>query len=259
MNRSENDAFRATLEEALSKDFRGWDFTYLEAPRRGHEYPLSWNYTVEVLPYLKQAKSLLDMGTGGGEYLSLLASLHPLPGIAFATEGYEPNIPVARARLAPLGVEVRRVSSDDELPFDDGVFDLIINRHESYHFREVYRILKAHGVFVTQQVGGMNDYEINQILHAGEPVYHEWNLATAVRELEEAGMRILKQKEDYTKTRFYDIGAIAYYVKTIPWQVPDFTLDKDDYYEGLKYMDEVIKRVGFIEFTCHRFLIVSQK
>ncbi|NLG83835.1 MAG: class I SAM-dependent methyltransferase [Firmicutes bacterium] len=247
----------ANLEKAIHRDFKGWDFSYLEVSRRMHEYPLSWNYTIELHPYLKKADSLLDMGTGGGEYLSFLSSLHSLPKNSFATESYEPNVLIAKERLEPLGIEVRQISDDDKLPFDDNMFDLIINRHESYSCKEVYRVLKTGGIFLTQQVGGMNDYEINELLHADNPVDREWSLAKAVHELQQVGMKILKQKEDYTKTRFYDIGAIVYYLKAIPWQVPDFTVE--NYHERLKYINEIIMRVGFIEFTCHRFLIISQK
>jgi hypothetical protein len=41
---------------------------------------------------LEPRHSLLDMGTGGGE---LLASMAPLPDV-WATEGYPPNVPIAR-------------------------------------------------------------------------------------------------------------------------------------------------------------------
>ena len=52
---------------------------------------------------LTAASSLLDIGTGGGEFLS---SLQALPQIVYATEVYKPNMPIARKRLSSLGVEV---------------------------------------------------------------------------------------------------------------------------------------------------------
>jgi hypothetical protein len=68
---------------------------------------------------------LLDIDTGGGE---VLASLQPLPATTVATEGWEPNLPVARDRLAPFGVDVRRHDGTDPLPARDGEFDLVLNR-----------------------------------------------------------------------------------------------------------------------------------
>jgi hypothetical protein len=53
---------------------------------------------------MRAGTTLLDLDTGGGE---LLAASAPLPRRTIATEGWAPNVPVARDRLSPLGVEVR--------------------------------------------------------------------------------------------------------------------------------------------------------
>ena len=63
--------------------------------------PLPWNYYNVVLPYLRVAGTLLDMGTGGGEVLS---RFQPLPPVTYATEQYKPNVAVAREKLETLGV-----------------------------------------------------------------------------------------------------------------------------------------------------------
>ncbi len=70
---------------------------------------------------------MLDMGTGGGEFLSSLA---PFPPYTCATEAYPPNVPIAKARLEPLGIEVFQISEDNFLPIPDNTLDLVINRHE---------------------------------------------------------------------------------------------------------------------------------
>ena len=67
---------------------------------------------------------MLDMGTGGGEFLSSLA---PLPDQTWATEAFLPNLPLAKARLELLGIQVVHVDSDFELPFVDEEFYLVIN------------------------------------------------------------------------------------------------------------------------------------
>ena len=89
--------------------FEGWNFSHITATGRMAEAPLSWSYASKLLTRLRKAHSLLDMGTGGGEFLS---SLQPLPPLTCATEGYAPNIPVARQRLEPLGVQVYEVGED---------------------------------------------------------------------------------------------------------------------------------------------------
>ncbi len=50
--------------------FGGWDFSYLDG--RWEDGKLPWGYKKMVLSYLKPSDYLLDMGTGGGEFLLTL-------------------------------------------------------------------------------------------------------------------------------------------------------------------------------------------
>jgi hypothetical protein len=100
------------IAEALTTELQGWDFTLLQG--RVTEDPLPWSYGRLLLARLPDTASLLDLGTGGGEFLSNLA---PLPPRTAATEGYPPNLPLARHRLEPLGVEVKPIGEDNLLPF----------------------------------------------------------------------------------------------------------------------------------------------
>src|SRR5690606_12581277 len=137
-----------------------------------------------------------------------------------------PNFPIARERLAPLGIEVHTVEDDASLPFPDNSFDLVINRHESYAVSEVERILKPGGHFITQQVGGDNDNELNRLLGApANDEYAHWNLAYAVNEFTGSDLEVIWRAESEVPTRFYDIGAVVYYLQAVPWQIPDFSVD----------------------------------
>ncbi|WP_416199125.1 MAG: Methyltransf-11 domain-containing protein [Sporanaerobacter sp.] len=247
-----NELFNYLIDKSNEK-FEGWDFSYIERTGRMQEFPLTWNYRNKVMREMYGISSLLDMGTGGGEFLSTLS---PLPKYTCATEGYVSNISIARNRLEPLGVKVYKVEDDEELPFNDETFELVINKHESYSPKEVRRILDNNGIFITQQVGGLNDKEINEILEASVE-FIDWNLKNAVAELEEVGLNIFEQREDLVKTRFYDIGAIVYYLKAIPWQVPDFTIEK--YFDKLLKIHNMIEKLGYVDFTCHRFFIMANK
>jgi len=234
------------------KPFAGWDFNHVYG--RLTEESLPWDYEKMVRELLPEADTLLDMGTGGGE---LLASLSPLPRNTWATEGYVPNIPIARERLEPLGVKVVEVERDDHLPFPDETFTHVINKHESYIAGEVYRILKPGGVFLTQQVGGENDNDINRALNAPLMKYADWDLAHAVAALEKAGFTITDQRERHYLSHFHDSGALLYYLKAIPWQVPDFTVDR--YYDRLADIHRRIEKDGAFPVGCHRFLVRAAK
>ncbi len=249
----ENKEFYYYLLKDSKENFKGWDFSYLNQTNRMVEFPLPWNYTIEVLHYLQDSVALLDMGTGGGEFLSTL----PFPNKTCATEGYQPNIPIAKKLLEPLGIKVYSIDSDEELPFKNESFDLIINRHESFDTKELQRILKTNGIFITQQVGGKNDSELNQLFETEESSYSFWNLQTAIKDLQKENFTIIKQLEEITKTRFYDIGAIIFYLKAIPWQIPDFSVSK--YNRQLMKIHEYIQDKGFLDIACHRFLIIGRK
>ncbi|MCG5251792.1 class I SAM-dependent methyltransferase [Brevibacillus agri] len=241
------------MRREVEAPFAGWNFQRLTETGRMQEAPLSWNYPSVVKQHMNGIGSMLDMGTGGGE---LLALLQPHPARTFATEGYAPNVGVARANLEPLGIQVIEVDGEDELPFEDQSFELIINRHESYLPEEILRLLAPGGAFVTQQVGGQDNLELNRLLGAPiPPDYLHWNLAFATEQLREAGFAILLQKEEMSFTRFYDVGAIVYYLKAIEWQIRDFSVEQ--YAEALLDLQKRMEPLGYVDIPNHRFLIVA--
>ncbi|HEY7415371.1 MAG TPA: class I SAM-dependent methyltransferase [Ktedonobacteraceae bacterium] len=246
--------FRAHLEAEYQQPFEGWDFSHLQGRKDDHIEELPWDYANIVKTHLRKTHSLLDLGTGGGEFLS---SLQPLPPDTCATEGYTPNLLIARKRLEPLGIPVSYHYRDMELPFEDQRFDLVINRHESYRPSDVYRVLMPGGHFITQQVGGENELGLNQMLGTTKDSFRYLTLAYVTRELEEAGFQIIQQQEVFTPVRYHDIGIVVYYLKAVPWQVPDFSIDR--YIDALWEMHQHIQHEGYIEVHYHRLLAVVRK
>lgn len=248
------------IAQAMSAEFSGWDFSSLIDSGRFEEDDLDWSYEETVKAHFRDAKTLLDMGTGGGE---VLASLAPLPETVFATEGWEPNLDIAGKRLAPLGVNVIYAPEsplppyNDSLPFESGFFDLIINRHEAYSPKEIKRLLKGECFFITQQTGAMSVANLVLDLMGSGTRFSHWNLMSAVTELEDAGFKIHKKREQLVPLRFYDIGAVVYYLKNIPWLVHDF--DPVKYEKQLRFIDSVIYSRGFYQSILHNFLIIAQK
>ncbi|HDX9655942.1 TPA: methyltransferase domain-containing protein [Bacillus toyonensis] len=246
-----HDPLFLTLLDSANTNFSGWDFSFISETGRMKSEPLSWSYGSTAFQLIQHAKSMLDMGTGGGELLSML---QPFPPTIYATEGYAPNLPISRKKLEPLGVIVVEVKDDDALPLQDAQFDLIVNQHESYAASEVNRILSPNGIFLTQQAGGLDCAELNK--QFGTPLNSEfasWSLETACNELKENGFTILDAKEEFPLQRFYDIGAIVYYLKAIPWQIPDFTVER--YYEELYRIHEIMLQKGYFDVKQHRFII----
>jgi len=184
--------------------------------------------------------------------------LKPLPQQVYATEAYQPNVPIARKRLEPFGVQVVALASDDCLPFEDAQFDLVINRHEAYSTPEVFRILQSGGVFITQQVGGTNNQRLNELLQDPVTLTHaHWNLAYALQWLRQAGFQILEQYEEFPETTFFDIGAVVYYLKAISWQIADFTIEH--YRDRLLKIHQHIQQTGALHVKEHRFYLEARK
>ena len=93
------------ISEAFDAPIQGWDFSWLDG--RGEETRPSWDYSAIVREAAASSSRLLDIDTGGGEFLARLA---PFPGSVTATEGYAPNVGVAsRCRTAAAAVRPRTV------------------------------------------------------------------------------------------------------------------------------------------------------
>jgi SAM-dependent methyltransferase len=245
--------YECLIWQADQIPFEGWDFGVFRG--RFVETEPSWEFSKLLRNRMRHSSSMLDLGTGGGEFLSSLA---PLPPQTVATEAYEPNVPIARRRLAPLGVRVfdTTESSDEALPFTDGTFDLVVSRHESYAPSEVRRVLVSGGTFVTQQVGGRDLEELNHALGAPPHTYRLWNLAAATDELERAGFEVLDGREELLPGTFYDIGAVVLYLRIIPWQIPGF--DLADYDQTLRSLHAMMESGTPLKVNGHRFLVIAR-
>ncbi len=243
--------FEKLIREADEWPFSGWDFSYIAA--RWREDHLPWDYHHRVQEAMTSAHCLLDMGTGGGEVLS---SFYKLPPETYASEAYPPNVPLAKARLEPLGVHVVAIEEDENLPFEDSFFDLVINRHEKFISTEVFRVLESGGGFITQQVGERNLRALNECLQ-GEVNERPSSYQRALHYLEEAGMEVVNHQEDFPETVFFDVGAVVYLLKAVPWQVDGFSVEK--FYDQLAAIHNHIQTKGEFSTTGHRYYIEARK
>ncbi len=246
--------WKALWKEAEAQaHIRGWDFSHL-AGRYDQETP-PWNYREIVQSYLTPGMKLLDIDTGGGEFLLSLG--HPCENTA-ATEGYPPNVALCRKALLPLGIDLREMTDYGHMPFDDAQFDIVINRHGDYRVSELRRVLKKGGFFITQQVGEDNDRELVELLLPGTPKpFPGLNLQEQRRLFEAAGFEILRAEECFRPIRFYDIGALVWFARIIEWEFPAFSVDAcfDRLLEAQRILDER----GVIEGRVHRYVLVARR
>ena len=245
-------SYEQLVAEALEARFEGWDFDWLRG--RAHQTEPSWSYDERARELLSGARCMLDLCTGGGE---LLAGFAPLPEHSVATEDWEPNIPLARARLEPLGVEVR-VPDGDGIPAGDAEFDLVLNHHGGAGSAEIARVLRPGGTYLMQGVGASNLDDLNQLLGAPSGAYSEDSTLDAVSEsLRAAGLSIVDGQEEKPEHAIHDIGALVYFLKAVSWQVPDFDVTRYD--AKLRDLDAAIRANGPVVFHDHRYLIEVRK
>lgn len=239
--------------EERAAHIHGWDFSHLEG--RCVEAPLPWEYEAVIRRYLKSDMQLLDYDTGGGEVL--LSFGHPYDKTA-ATEGYPPNVALCEETLLPLGIDFRACDDPANIPFPDEQFDLILNRHGSFDAKELYRLLKPGGMFITQQVGEDNDRELVELVLPGtEKPFPHMNLQEQKRKFEASGFQIAEAAEAFVPMKFYDVGAFVWFARVIEWEFPGFSVDAC--FERLLAMQEKLAREGCVEGTVHRYLIAAKK
>lgn len=257
--------FAELLEEAQQAPFAGWDFSFLDG--RVRTEPLPWSYSEMVLDVAARSGDLLDLGTGGGEWLR---GLPRRPPRTIATEAWPPNVGVADAHLRPIGVAVVAVEGAPDnpgareppitgrLPFRSGGFGLVVDRHEAFNAREVMRVLAPGGVFVTQQVDTTSDrdwYPLLGLVVPDEP-YESW-LDQAVEQLESAGLRVDEAQRGEQVDHYLDVGAIAWYLKSIGFVVPGFTIE--GYRDRLAELHDQLALGADIAIRQPRFVVTARR
>ena len=248
-------ALIAAWQQEEHQPFVGWDFSYLQG--RKHEEAPPQDYARRVVHLMSSARSVLDLDTGGGE--RMLDFRPDWPAVVAATEGYPPNFRLATERLAPLGVQVVELYSDQTvpLPFSDATFDLVLNRHGgAMNITEIARVLTPGGTFLTQQVHGQTLVDLLTLFGA-TPQWPEATPTYYLPWIEREGLELIDVRE-YTGTEiFADVGALVYFLEAIPWLVPGFSVATHT--EPLLRLHAQVVRGEPLRFTTRGYLIEARK
>ena len=153
----QNDLLAQWLAEEQAAHIHGWDFSHIRG-RYQEEDILPWDYGRMVRQYLQPESRILDIDTGGGEFLLSLG--HPY-ALTAAAEGYPPNADLCRRTLLPLGIDFREADGGGPLPFPDRSFDLILNRHGDYDPWEIFRLLRPGGVPLEELQAVLGEVEVD--------------------------------------------------------------------------------------------------
>ncbi len=249
--------FEEQVAEGTAVPIDGWDFSWFE----GHatEVRPTWGYSALVTTALGEARASLDIETGGAEvYAKALGAASRRPARIEATEGWPPNLAIARVALEPFGGSVAGVGNDDPLPFEDGAFDLVTTRFPSVTpWAEIGRVLAPGGTFLSQQIVHGTNRELYEFMMGPQwvdPVSAEEHLRTGAAL---AGLEVLRFEQESPPLEFFDLASIIVFLRKVVWTVPDFSVEK--YEDRLHAMFEYIEREGSFVSYGQRALVIARK
>ncbi|GAB2609210.1 methyltransferase type 11 [Paractinoplanes abujensis] len=238
--------FDALLAEAAAVPLDGWDFAWFEG--RATEQRPSWGYAGLVAERLTHAARALDVQTGGGEVYAYAINKAHATGTLVATEAWMPV--TARTR-------VPHVVATDGLPFRDGAFDLVVSRHPvNTRWAETARILSPRGVFLSQQIGAGSNRELSEAMLGPLPPPDRQHPEQIRAAAEAAGLEVVRLEAERLRLEFYDVAAVAHFLRKVVWTVPGFTIGK--YRDRLRAVHEQITVKGMFVSHATRVLIEAR-
>jgi SAM-dependent methyltransferase len=202
-----------------ARGFSGWTLGDVRVRHLGA--PMPWDYEALARDGVARARSVLDLGTGGGEVLSRIIAGSDARVVA--TEEWRVNAPVAAARLGPLGARVVRADSL-RLPFVASSFDLVLDRHEALEPAEVARVLARGGTVTTQQCGLDDWRELGRFLP--KTVFPD-HFNGYQQGFAAAGLTVEDARWHEERVAFETIGDLVYMLLVAPWFVEDFDPRRD--------------------------------
>jgi SAM-dependent methyltransferase len=249
--------FEALIAEAAAAPVDGWEFSWLDG-RATEERP-SWGYARLLVPRIAQARAVLDIQTGGGELLAeVLAQVREQPPLVAATESWPPNLVRARRNLEEFCTTVIEADDDGDLPFPADTFDLVVSRHPTLTiWAQIARVLQPGGTYFSQQVGAGTNRELTHFMMGPQPVSEARSTRRALAKAEAAGLELVDLRQETLRAEFYDVGAVVYFLRKVPWTVPAFTVD--GYREQLRRMQDRIDAEGPFVTSVERSLIEVRK
>ncbi len=125
------------LAEEEIAHIHGWDFSHIRG-RYTEQQRLAWRFETIVRTLLTRRRAFWTWIPAAGSSAVLN---HPY-ALTAATENYLPNVQLCKEKLLPLGIDFKQADAGGQLPFADGSFDLVVNRHGDFNPQEIFRVLK---------------------------------------------------------------------------------------------------------------------
>ena len=215
-----------------------------------------WDYVARARELTFGARSVLDMGTGGGEAFSTICEGYK--GLGLATEAWPPNVRVAAKCLSHLGIQVVNASGSN-LPISTECLHVVLNRHEDLDPSDVARVLVPGGRVLTQQVGRNQWQEIVPFFPMTSPEGNDDLLRTYRAGFERAGLTVAVDESHDTPVAYHSLGDIVYMMTVVmpQWREHGFDLERD--LDALLALERDLSGEKGIVLTESRFVIEAAK
>lgn len=247
--------FDDLVAEGDAVPVKGWDFSWFDG--RATEERTAWNYTGRLAAVYSEAQAVLDLQTGGGEVLAgVLERVDVRPSTIAATESWLPNLMLARRALARFDCTVEHVPNDATLPFADATFDVVSSRHPKWMpWSEIARVLVPGGLCVSQQVVPLaTNRELYEFFLGPQDLRPEDGLEKIRAAVVAAGLELVDLRFEESRVEFFDVGAVVYFLRKVPWTVPDFSIER--YRNKLIELHSIIEQHGvFVSFSRHALVV----
>jgi ubiquinone/menaquinone biosynthesis C-methylase UbiE len=234
-------------------ELKGWDFSQVKVIEEG---PII-DYSRVVESHLGRNKTLLDVGTGGGERLKAFA---PKVREAIGIDIDRKMIKTAAENLRRSGSQnVNLILCDSEkMPVVEAHIDIVINRHAPFGAKEVSRILRLGGTFITQQVSEGDKRNFKEVFKRGQSYGEKRGTLKKryLRELRESGIHVVKEQTVNTTEYYESIDDVIFLIANTPI-IPNFNFEKEQ--EKLEEIEDKFKTLKGIKTNSERFLIVGTK
>jgi len=147
----------------------GWDFSKIHYIV---EQDNPYYYYHKVIEHIKSDTEMLDIGCGSGEksirYFSNAKKIVMLDNEPEMLNKAKANVDKYYISKTKLKYEFMLGDADNKLDFPDESFDLVVSRHCGANMKEIYRVLKKGGVFISEDVDDEDCKEIKDYYKRGQ-------------------------------------------------------------------------------------------
>lgn len=242
-------------------DRTGWDFSIMKVETD----PIPWDYVDLVRRYIKPIDFVLDVGTGGGERFLELASSY---GKGIGIDNDSEMIKTANQKV-PFELKEKvifEVMEADNLTFVNDTFDVVIDRQGPVPVKQIVRVLKPRGYFITQTIGKNNMSNINREFESDSYPKSELGgeASLVALEFENLGCSIVSMCSYDVDYYVKDVASLLFWLKAIRSHehaasaIPeDFCVEK--YYKQINNLITKYKTDRGIRTNEHRELLIIRK